>query len=177
MLVKIVSQHALPRAIHPGFGREKGGELRKERPPKITIRGKYHGERTMPSLNDYLAEIGRNPKAGGKMKSDYMKITINAIRRCLKGFKVTKPPVILHYRFFELSKGKRRDVMNIFAFTDKVVEDALTDCGVIENDNPDWVANTTHEFTWIDAKDEPYIEVIIEEKGAGNVQAKGEKDN
>lgn len=78
---------------------------------------------------------------------------------------MTNPPVILHYKFFESSKGKRRDVMNIFSFTDKVFEDALTDCGVMENDNPDWVENTTHDFYWIDPKDEPYIEIEIEERG------------
>ena len=139
--------------------------IRKDRPPKITIRGKYHGERTLPSLNDYLSEIGKNPKAGGKMKSDFEKVCVNSIRRCLKGWKVTKPPVILHYKFFESSKGKRRDVMNIFTFADKVLEDALQLTQTIENDNPDWVENTTHEFFWIDPKDEPYIEIEIEEKG------------
>ena len=135
--------------------------MRKERLPKVTIRGKYFGERTLPSLNDYLKEIGKNPKAGAKMKSDYTKPIINAIRRCLKGWKVTKPPVILHYRFFEHKKGKRRDVMNIFCLADKLFEDALQDTGTIENDNPDWIINTTHEFFWIE--DEPYIEVEIEE--------------
>ena len=139
--------------------------IKKDRPPKVTIRGKYHGERTLPSLNDYLAEIGKNPKAGGRYKADYLKVCYSAIRRCLKGWKVTRPPVILHYKFFESSKGKRRDVMNIFAFADKVFEDALQDCGVMENDNPDWVENTTHEFYWIDSKDEPYIEIVIEERG------------
>lgn len=137
----------------------------KERKPKVTIRGTYHGSRTLPSLNDYLAEIGKNPKAGGKMKADYIKVCISAIRRCLRGYKVTHPPVILHYKFFESSKGKRRDVMNIFSFADKVFEDALVDCGVMENDNPDWVENTTHEFFWIDPKDEPYVEILIEERG------------
>lgn len=137
----------------------------KERKPKVTIRGKYFGDRTLPSLNDYLREIGKNPKAGGKMKNDYMKVCISAIRRCLKGWKVTQPPVILHYRFFESKKGKRRDVMNIFAFADKVFEDSLTEIGVMENDNPDWVENTTHDFSWIDPKDEPYIEIEIEERG------------
>jgi len=135
--------------------------MRKDRLPKITIRGCYYGERTLPSLNDYLSEVGRNPKAGGKFKSDYTKPIINAIRRCLKGWKVTHPPVILHYRFFEKKKGKRRDVMNIFSLADKFIEDALQDTGTIENDNPDWVENTTHEFYWIE--DEPYIEVEIEE--------------
>ena len=137
--------------------------MRKDRLPKITIRGCYYGERTLPSLNDYLSAVGRNPKAGGKMKSDYTKPIINSIRRCLKGWKVTRPPVVLHYKFFEKKKGKRRDVMNIFSLADKFIEDALQDTGTIENDNPDWIENTTHEFYWIE--DEPYIEVEIEERG------------
>lgn len=139
--------------------------IRKDRMPKITIRGCYHGNRTFPSLNDYLAEVGRNPKAGNKMKADFIKVTISAIRRCLRGYTVEHPPVVLHYKFYELKKGKRRDVMNIFSFADKVVEDALVDCGVMKDDNPDWVENTTHEFFWIDPKNEPYFEILIEEKG------------
>ena len=139
--------------------------MKKDRLPKVTIRGKYYGDRTLPSLNDYLAEIGKNPKAGGKFKADYSKVCISAIRRCLRGYHVEHPPVILHYKFYEVGKGKRRDVMNIFSFADKVLEDALQLAGVIENDNPDWIANTTHEFFWIDPKDEPYIEIEIEERG------------
>ena len=137
----------------------------KERRPKITIRGKYYGERTLPSLNDYLAEIGRNPKAGGKMKADYEKVVISSIRRCLRGYKVTNPPVILHYRFFESKKGKRRDVSNIFSLCAKFAEDAMQKAGIIENDNPDWIENFDTEFHWIDSKDEPYIEIEIEERG------------
>jgi hypothetical protein len=53
--------------------------------------------------------------------------------------------------------------MNIFSFADKVFEDALTETKTMENDNPDWVENTTHEFHWIE--DEPYIEIEIEERG------------
>ena len=139
--------------------------IKKDRLPKVTIRGKYHGERTLPSLNEYIEQLGRHPIAGNKLKSDMQKVCISAIRRCLKGWKVTHPPVILHYKFFELKKGKRRDVMNIFTFADKVFEDALQQCGTIENDNPDWVENTTHDFAWIDPKDEPYIEIEIEERG------------
>lgn len=137
----------------------------KQRVPKVTIRGIYYGtNRTMPSLNDYLAEIGKNPKAGGKMKADYCKVCISAIRRCLRGFKVTKPPIILHYRYFEMKKGKRRDVSNIHACCAKFFEDALQQVGVIENDNPDWIENFTTEFHWLD-KGEPYIEIEIEERG------------
>ena len=153
------------KPYNPVYGRGERGDMKKDRPPKVTIRGKYHGERTMPSLNDYITELGKHPKAGGEMKDYFKKVSINAIRRCLKGWKVTNPPVILHYRFFESRKGKRRDVMNIFSFADKCFEDALTETKTMENDNPDWVENTTHEFFWIDPKDEPYIEIEIEERG------------
>ena len=140
--------------------------MKKDRRPKITIRGEYFGNRTLPSLNDYLSEVGKNPKAGNKFKQDYQKPIIGAIRRCLRGWKVTNPPVILHYKFFERKKGHRRDVMNIFSLADKFVEDALQLAGTIENDNPDWIENTTHEFAWIDS--EPYIEIEIEERGREN---------
>ena len=136
---------------------------KKDRLPKVTIRGEYYGSRTLPSLNDYLAEIGRNPKAGGKFKNDYTKPCLSAIRRCLRGWKVTKPPVVLHYKFYERKKGKRRDVSNIFSLCAKFFEDALQLAGVIENDNPDWIENFDTEFYWIDG--DPYIEIEIEEKG------------
>ena len=139
--------------------------IKKDRLPKVTIRGKYYGDRTLPSLNNYIDACGTHPQAGGRFKDDYMQPCISAIRRCLRGWKVTSPPVILHYKFYELKKGKRRDVMNIFSFADKVFEDALTKTKTMENDNPDWVENTTHEFFWIDPKDEPYIEIEIEERG------------
>ena len=136
---------------------------KKDRLHKVTIRGEYYGSRTIPSLNDYLAEIGRNPKAGGKFKNDYTKPCLSAIRRCLRGWKVTKPPVVLHYKFYERKKGKRRDVSNIFSLCAKFFEDALQLAGVIENDNPDWIENFDTEFSWIDG--EPYIEIEIEERG------------
>lgn len=130
---------------------------------KVLIAGAYFGDRTLPSLNDYIAELGRNPRAGGRFKKQYKLIIISAIRRSLLGWKVTKPPVILHYKFYEKNKGIRRDVMNIFGFADKVFEDALQETGTIGNDNPAWVENTTHEFYWVDG--DPYIEIEIEERG------------
>ena len=137
--------------------------IKKNKLPKVTIRGKNFGDRTLPSLNDYLAEIGKHPQAGGKFKDKYSKTLISSIRRCLRGWKVTNPPVILHYKFYELKKGHRRDVSNIFSLCAKFFEDALQKTGTIENDNPDWIENFTTEFHWID--DEPYIEIEIEERG------------
>ena len=166
LLGKCITTLTKSHVYAPARG-QKGAGVIKERKPKVTIRGEYYGNRTLPSLNDYIAEIGKNPKAGGQFKASYTKPIINAIRRCLKGWKVSNPPVILHYKFFERKKGKRRDVMNIFTLADKFFEDALQQTGTIENDNPDWVENTTHEFAWIE--DEPYIEIEIEERGKNGV--------
>jgi hypothetical protein len=138
--------------------------IKKDRLPKITIRGEYFGNRTLPSLNDYLAEVGKNPKAGNRFKSDYQKPIISAIRRCLRGWKVTHPPVILHYKYYEIKKGKRRDISNIHALCAKFAEDAMQLAGTIENDNPDWICGFTADFEWLD-KGEPYIEIEIEERG------------
>lgn len=127
---------------------------------KFKICGAYCGDKTLPSLNQYLSEIGRNPKAGGRYKKQYVMVIINAIRRDLKRWKTTKP-VILHYTFAEPRKGAKRDYGNIFALADKFIEDALRDCKVIPDDNPNYVKNFTHEFLYTDG--EPYIEVEIEE--------------
>lgn len=130
---------------------------------KVFIRGRFYGDKTLPSLNDAISEYARHPNAGGKMKDDCKWICIAAIRKCLKGWKVTNPPIILHYKFYEPKGGQRRDVMNVYSWCDKCFEDALTACKTIGNDNPDWVINATHEFFYTDG--EPYIEIEIEEKG------------
>ena len=130
---------------------------------KIVIEGAYYGTKTLPSLNNLLAEYGRHPKAGNKMKQDCMWICISAIRKCLGSWKVTNPPIILHYRFYEPIDGHERDVMNIFSMCDKCFQDALQSCKTIDGDDSKWVENTTHEFYWIDG--DPYIEIVIEERG------------
>lgn len=38
----------------------------------FTIKGRFFGDKTFPSLNNYLAEVGRNPKAGGRLKRQYV---------------------------------------------------------------------------------------------------------
>lgn len=126
---------------------------------KFVIHGLFYKDRTFPGLNEYIAELGRNPRMGASLKRDYMMIAANAIRRDLKRFQTARP-VILHYRFFEPLRGQKRDFMNIFSFADKVIEDALVKCGVIPDDNPKYVRNTTHEFYY---SDKPRIEVEIEE--------------
>ena len=127
---------------------------------KFTIKGAFCGDKTLPSLNQYLAEVGRHPRAGGEYKKQYVMIITNAIRRDLKRYKTDKP-IILHYTFAEPSTGQKRDYMNVFSLADKFIEDALRDCRVIPDDNPNYVKNCTHEFIYTDGV--PYIEVEIEE--------------
>lgn len=127
---------------------------------KFTISGTYYKDRTFPGLNEYIAELGRNPHAGGRLKRDYMMIASHAIRRDLKRYKADRP-VILHYCFYEPVKGHKRDVMNVFSFADKVIEDALVKCGVLSDDDPSHMRNTTHEFVYTSGV--PCIEVTIEE--------------
>lgn len=128
----------------------------------FTIKGAFYKDKTFPSLNDYIHQLGTNPHAGGKMKRDYSIIACNSIRLALKRSK-TENPIILHYRFYEPLKGQKRDLMNVFSFADKVIEDSLIKCGVIPDDSAEYVKNTTHEFYY---DKEPRIEVEIEELGA-----------
>ena len=128
--------------------------------PYFVIKGCFCGDKTFPSLNQYIAELGRNPKAGGRYKKQYVMIAANAIRRDLKRWKTSKA-VILHYTFAEPKKGVKRDLGNIFSCADKFIQDALRDCKVIPDDSPQYVVNFTHEFLYTAGT--PYIRVEIEE--------------
>lgn len=127
---------------------------------KVVISGNYFGEKTFPSLNNLLADYGRAPVIGGSTKRKYKDICSWEIRSQLRGYKAENP-LILHYRFFEPSRGQKRDLPNVMAFFDKCFEDALQDCQVIPNDSPKWMLNITHDFFYTDG--EPYVEVYIEE--------------
>ena len=55
---------------------------------KFKIEGRHwKGEKTFPSLNDYIHELGRNPKAGARIKSKFEGIACDAVRMGLKGYK------------------------------------------------------------------------------------------
>lgn len=127
--------------------------------PKVTIKGKYYGDKTFPSLNNYLAAMGKHPMAGAKMKKDFMMLCNSAIRTQLKRYKAERP-IILHYVYYEPKKGQKRDFMNVHFCFAKFFEDSLQTCGVIKDDNPLYLMNETHDFYYAD---EPYIEVYIEE--------------
>lgn len=131
----------------------------------FTIVGRHwKNEKTFPSLNDYINELGKNPKAGGRMKSKYEKIACDAFRLSFRGQKITNK-ITLHYRFYEPETGQKRDHMNVFAFADKVIQDALQKCGALKDDSPQYVdgSRITHEFLYTTGT--PRIEVEIETLG------------
>lgn len=128
--------------------------------PKVVIRGAYHGSKTFPSLNNLLAAYGKKPAIGGALKRKYQKICAWEIREQLGKWRPEKP-LIVHYRYFEPKDGHYRDYANCHAFASKVFLDALQDCGTVENDNPHWILNETHDFDYVEG--EPYIEIYLEE--------------
>ena len=125
---------------------------------KFVIEGTFYKKRTLPGLNEYLGECNKNRLAGGRMKKNYQYIITQFIRRDLGKLKI-KEAVIIHYHFFE--PDKRRDKSNIASLAMKFIEDALQQCGVLQNDNWECVAGFDHEFE-VDKKN-PRIEVELEE--------------
>ena len=84
----------------------------------------------------------------------------NAIRASLKR-QAIKPPVMIHYPFYE--PDRRRDLDNIAAVAHKFIQDALVKCRVIENDGWQHIVGFSDEFH-VD-KHNPRIEVTLIEAG------------
>ena len=125
---------------------------------RFVIEGTYYKNNVFPSLNNYINALQRSPFIGNRMKQEYEDITSLMIRTQLKDWQA-QYPVVIHYVFTERDKGKKRDRMNVFAFADKVVEDALVKCGTLKDDSPEYVLNATHEFQY----GTPKIEISLEE--------------
>ena len=119
----------------------------------------------MPNLNDFLKAERTTLRTNGKlntkgnlMKKEWQKRCVMFIRLTLKGKKL-KPPVDIHYHYFE--KDKRRDKGNIHAFCQKVFEDALQQAGTLPNDGWNEIRNFSAEFD-VD-KNNPRVEITITE--------------
>lgn len=119
----------------------------------------------MPTLNELLkgerVTFGsRNhfSTKGHNIKKEWQTATMWAIRKQLGRVKAT-PPVDIHYVYYEPKRN--RDKGNIHGFAQKIIEDAMQDAGLINNDNWQWIRHFTAEF-YVDAKN-PRIEVIVEE--------------
>lgn len=118
---------------------------------KLTLPGVY------PGLNEYIeAERGNRYSAAG-MKKDMQRVIGLCIRAQLGRLHIANP-VVMHYAWFE--PNRRRDRDNI-VFARKFIQDALTGCGVLQNDgwgNILWFTDAVFK----DAK-RPRVEILIVE--------------
>lgn len=120
---------------------------------KLIISGRLAG------MNEYTEQNRRNKYAGASMKAKEQAKVEWAIRDQLRTVKKLNPPVNLSYTYYE--PNKRRDKDNISAFAHKVVQDALTKTGLLENDG--WAEIGSFQDDFFVSKEDPRIEVRIEE--------------
>ncbi len=119
---------------------------------KLIIPGRLAG------MNEYTEQNRRNRYAGASMKAKEQERVEWAIKRQLRIGKL-QTPINLAYTYYE--PNKRRDKDNISAFAHKVVQDALTSTGLLENDG--WAEIGSFRDEFFVSKENPRIEVRIEE--------------
>ena len=112
----------------------------------------------MPSLNEYIAEAGKNPKAGARIKRENKYLALQYMRLGDFRYWEASGPIIIHYVFYE--PNRKRDHDNVFAFASKCIQDALQEGGFIKNDGWGDILNFTHDFYV--SRTYPRIEVYIE---------------
>lgn len=117
---------------------------------RITIPGR------LPSFNEYISAERRNRFIAAQMKSEKQYLVGLYIRKCLPGVRIDRP-VYIHYWWVE--PNMRRDPSNICAFGRKVIEDALVQQHVLQDDGWDEIAGFADHFL-ID-KNNPRIELEI----------------
>lgn len=120
---------------------------------RVTIKG------TLPNMNDYTNAQRGNRYMGAKLKKDAQTLCAWVIRSQLKNIRIQNP-VVLHYYYYE--PNRKRDLDNIAGFAHKVIQDALVECGVLQNDGWQNIIGFTDYFE-VD-KANPRIELIIEER-------------
>lgn len=118
---------------------------------KFTVYGR------LPGLNEMIRADRSHAQKGAKLKRESLEAVMWYI--IAAGLKPIDKPVVIRYRFYE--ENRLRDVGNILAGADKVIEDALVKCGILPNDGQTWVRNI---LPWFDVdKINPRIEVELEE--------------
>lgn len=114
----------------------------------------------LDNMNDYTSACRTNQYKGAKLKQKNENVVKQAIYEQLGRLRIKKP-VRMFYRWYE--PNKRRDLDNISAFGRKVIQDALVDTRVLQDDGWKYVKGFQDEF-YVD-KGNPRIEVeIIEDE-------------
>ena len=110
----------------------------------------------LSGLNEYIEACRRNPHAGAKMKERDQDFVSWHIRQELKRITV-KCPVRMVYRWYE--KDRRRDLDNVSSYGRKVIQDALVETGILQNDGWKQITGFADDF-YVDKK-YPRIEVEL----------------
>lgn len=114
----------------------------------------------LDNMNDYTSACRTNQYKGAKLKQKNENVVKQAIYEQLGRLRI-KNPVRMLYRWYE--PNKRRDLDNISAFGRKVIQDALVETRVLQDDGWRYVKGFQDEF-YVD-KGNPRIEVeIIEDE-------------
>lgn len=121
---------------------------------RLVINGK------LDNLNDYITACRTNQYKGSATKHKNESKVLLAIYEQLGRVRIRKP-VYMRYTWYE--KNKRRDLDNISSFGRKVIQDALVQAHVLQNDGWKNITGFSDSFK-VDA-DNPRIEIeIIEEE-------------
>lgn len=118
----------------------------------LVIKGK------LSNLNDYITACRTNHYKGASVKKKNENIVKCAIYEQLGRLRI-KGMVYMEYRWYE--PNRRRDLDNISSFGRKVIQDALVETRVLENDGWKNIVGFSDEF-YTDTEN-PRIEVVIEE--------------
>lgn len=110
----------------------------------------------LSGLNEYIEACRRNPHAGANMKERDQNFVSWHIRQELKRVTV-KIPVRMVYRWYE--KDRRRDLDNVSSYGRKVIQDALVETGILQNDGWKQITGFSDDF-YVDKK-YPRIEVEL----------------
>ena len=100
----------------------------------------------LASLNEYITACRRNPHCGAKMKKDAEEVVKKYIHTALENGTLHAVTDKVSVRFKFIDGNSRRDIDNVSSFGHKVILDALVQCGVLPNDNRQWIYGLSDEF-------------------------------
>lgn len=104
---------------------------------RLTIPGQ------LPGLNEYIDANRANSRAGARLKRQSQEIVMWNILAQLHRLRIQKP-VFLLFTFYE--KDKRRDHDNVGSFARKIIQDALVEAQVLQDDGWNHVTGYLDRF-------------------------------
>lgn len=121
---------------------------------RLTIPGQ------LPGLNEYIDENRKHAQKGAKLKRSAQEIVHWNILAQLHRLRIEKP-VFLLFTFYE--KDKRRDHDNVGSFARKIIQDALVEAGVLQDDGWNHVTGYLDRFE-VDAQHPRIVVQFIEQE-------------